>query len=69
VRVGLAARVAHVGELIGHFLFLVGVNVLAALLKLKSVAFCLSALCTPGLMAKQDPSKLEAGKTVPSPSG
>jgi TonB family protein len=50
-------------ELIGHFLFLVGVNVLGALLKLKSVAFCLSVLCTHGLMAKQDPSQLEAGKT------
>ena len=32
-------------------------------MKLKSVAFCLSVLCTPGLMAKQDPSKLEVGKT------
>jgi TonB family protein len=32
-------------------------------LKLKSVAFCLSVLCTPGLMAKQDRSKLETGKT------
>ncbi len=32
-------------------------------MKLKSVAFCLSVLCTPGLMAKRDPSKLEAGKT------
>ncbi len=50
-------------ELIGHFLFLVGVKVLGALLKLTSVVFCLSVLCTPGLMAKQDPSKLEAGKT------
>jgi TonB family protein len=25
-------------------------------MKLKSVAFCLSVLCTPGLMAKQNPS-------------
>ncbi len=32
-------------------------------MKLKSVTFCLSVLCTPGLMAKQEPSKLEAGKT------
>lgn len=32
-------------------------------MKLKSVAFCLSVVCTPGLMAKQDPSRLEAGKT------
>jgi TonB family protein len=32
-------------------------------LKLKIVAFCLSVLCTPGLIAKQDPSSLEAGKT------
>ena len=32
-------------------------------MKLKSVAPCLSVLCTPGLMAKQDPSKLKAGKT------
>jgi TonB family protein len=48
---------------IGHFLFPVGVNVIGALLKLKSVAFCLSVLCTPGLMAKQDPSSLEASKT------
>ena len=32
-------------------------------MKLKSVAFCLSVLCTPGLMAKQDPSSLEAKKT------
>jgi TonB family protein len=32
-------------------------------LKLRSVAFCLSVLCAPGLMAKQDLSKLEAGKT------
>jgi len=31
-------------------------------LKLKSIAFCLSVLSTPGLMAKQDPSELEAGK-------
>jgi outer membrane biosynthesis protein TonB len=30
-------------------------------LKLTSVAFCLSVLCSPGLMAKQDPSELEAG--------
>jgi len=50
-------------ELIGHFLFPAGVNVLGALLKLKSVSFCLSVLCTPGLMAKQDPSTLEAGRT------
>lgn len=33
-------------------------------MKLKSVAFCLSVLCTLGLMAKQNPSKLEAGKTT-----
>ncbi len=32
-------------------------------MKLKTVAFCLSVLCTPGLMAKQDPSSLEASKT------
>ena len=32
-------------------------------MKLKSVAFCLSVLCTPGLMAKQDPSSREAKKT------
>ena len=32
-------------------------------MKLKSVAFCLSVLCTPGLMAKQDPYSLEASKT------
>ena len=32
-------------------------------MKLKGVAFCLSVLCTHGLMAKQDPSKLAAGKT------
>jgi outer membrane biosynthesis protein TonB len=32
-------------------------------LKLKTVALCLSVLCTPGVMARQDPSKLEAGKT------
>ncbi len=32
-------------------------------MKLKSVAFCLSVLCTPGLMAKQNPSSLEASKT------
>jgi len=50
-------------QLTGHFLFLVGVNSIGALLKLKSVAFCLSVLCTPGLMAKQDPSSLEASKT------
>jgi TonB family protein len=31
-------------------------------LKLKSVAFCMSVLCTPGLVAKQDPSSLEASK-------
>ena len=31
-------------------------------MKLKSIAFCLSVLSTPGLMAKQDPSELEAGK-------
>jgi len=36
---------------------------MGALLKLKRIAFCLSVLCTPGLMAKQDPSKLEIGKT------
>jgi TonB-like protein len=34
-------------------------------LKLKSVAFCLSVLCTPGLMAKQDPSSLES-QTAPT---
>jgi TonB family protein len=45
-------------RLTGHFLFPVGVNSIGALLKLKSVAFCLSVLCTPGLMAKQDPSTL-----------
>jgi len=50
-------------RLLRHFLFPVGVNVIGALLKLKSVAFCLSVLCTPGLMAKQDPSSLEASKT------
>ena len=50
-------------RLTGHFLFPVGVNSIGALLKLKSVAFCLSVLCTPGLMAKQDPSSLEANKT------
>ena len=32
-------------------------------MKLKSVALCLSILCTPGLMAKQDPTSLEASKT------
>jgi periplasmic protein TonB len=32
-------------------------------LKLKRVAFFLSVVCTPGLMAKQDPSSLEASKT------
>ena len=32
-------------------------------MKLKSVAFCLSVLCTPGLMAKQGPSSPEASKT------
>src|SRR5437762_13562638 len=47
----------------GHSLFLVGVNVLGALLKLKGVAFCLSVLCRHGLIANQDPSKLAAGKT------
>jgi hypothetical protein len=46
-----------------HFLFPAGVSVIGALLRLKSVAFCLSVLCTPGLMAKQDPSSLEASKT------
>lgn len=49
--------------LIGHFLFPVGVNVIGALLKLKSVAFCLLVLCVSSLMAKQDPSSLEASKT------
>jgi outer membrane biosynthesis protein TonB len=49
--------------MIRHFLFPVGVNSIDALLKLKSVAFCLSVLCTPGLMAKQDSSSLEASKT------
>jgi hypothetical protein len=39
---------------------------MGALLKLKSVAFCLSVLCTPGLMAKQDPSSLEVSKTAPT---
>jgi TonB family protein len=32
-------------------------------LRLKGVAFCLLVVCTPGLMAKQDPSSLEASKT------
>jgi TonB family protein len=32
-------------------------------LKLKRVAFCLSVLCTPGLLAKQDPANLGDGKT------
>jgi protein TonB len=33
-------------------------------LRLKGVAFCLSLVCTPGLMANQDPSiSLEASKT------
>jgi periplasmic protein TonB len=32
-------------------------------LKLNSVALCLSVLCSPDLIAKQDPSKLETGKT------
>jgi TonB family protein len=36
---------------------------MGALLKLKRVAFCLSVLCTLGLMAKQDTSSLEASKT------
>ena len=31
-------------------------------MKLNCVAFCLSVLCTSDLMAKQDPSKPEAGK-------
>jgi TonB family protein len=49
-------------RLTGHLLFPVGVNVIGAFLKLKSVAFCLSILCTPGLMAKQAPSSLDASK-------
>ena len=32
-------------------------------MKLKSVAFCLSVVCIPGLAAMQDPSSLEASKT------
>jgi protein TonB len=34
-------------------------------LKLKSVAFCVWVLSMPGLAPKQDPSKLDAGKTSP----
>jgi TonB family protein len=34
-----------------------------ALLRLKAVAFFLSLVCGPGLIAKQDPSSFAAGKT------
>src|ERR1700723_443157 len=34
-----------------------------ALLRLKGAVFCLLLVCSPGLMAKQDPSSLEASKT------
>jgi TonB family protein len=34
-----------------------------ALLRLKGAAFCLLLVCSPGLMAKQDPSSMEPSKT------
>jgi hypothetical protein len=63
---GLFGRGAGFAPQDGHYLSPVGVNSMGALLKLKRVAFCLSVLCTPGLMAKRDPSRLEASKTAPT---
>jgi len=51
------------GTLYRALFFHVGVNSIGALLKFKSVAFCLSAVSALGVMAKQDPSGLEVSKT------